>query len=252
MVRLQKYLADCGICSRREAEKLIGSGRVSVNGTTASLGQSVEPETDRVELDGVEIARERLVYVVLNKPRDVVTTAKDTHGRKTVLDFLESVGARVFPVGRLDMDVEGALLLTNDGELAYRLLHPKFEVEKTYVAWVSGNMEPESVARLERGVELEEGLTAPARAKIVSRRHNSTLIRLTLHEGRKREVKRMCEAVGHPVRRMRRVQFAGIGVNGLRLGEWRHLSAKEIVALKRLAGDEPAVRGAKSDPRARK
>jgi len=236
VVRLQKYLAECGVASRREAEKLILGGRVRVNGAVATIGQAVEPESDKIEVDGGPVSQQRLVYIVLNKPRDVVTTAKDTHGRKTVLDLVSGAGARVFPVGRLDMDVEGALLLTNDGELAHRLMHPKFEVEKMYLAWVSGGMTPETAERLAKGVELDDGLTAPAKINIIRQDRDATFIRLTLHEGRKREVKRMCEAVGHPVKTLRRIEFSGIDVSGMRVGEWRHLSRDEVESLRRHAG----------------
>ena len=236
MVRLQKYLAECGVASRREAEKLILAGRVRVNGVVAAIGQTVEPDSDNIEVDGAPVAQQRLVYIVLNKPRDVVTTAKDTHGRKTVLDLVSGAGARVFPVGRLDMDVEGALLLTNDGELAHRLTHPKFEMEKKYLAGVSGRMTLETAARLAKGVEIEDGPTAPAKVEVIRQRDDATLIRLTLHEGRKREVKRMCEAVGHPVKTLRRIEFSGIDVSGMRVGEWRHLSHEEVETLRRHAG----------------
>jgi len=236
VVRLQKYLAECGVASRREAEKLILAGRVRVNGVVAAIGQTVEPDSDNIEVDGAPVAQQRLVYIVLNKPRDVVTTAKDTHGRKTVLDLVSGAGARVFPVGRLDMDVEGALLLTNDGELAHRLTHPKFEMEKKYLAGVSGRMTLETAARLAKGVEIEDGSTAPAKVEVIRQRDDATLIRLTLHEGRKREVKRMCEAVGHPVKTLRRIEFSGIDVSGMRVGEWRHLSHEEVETLRRHAG----------------
>ena len=236
MVRLQKYLAECGVASRREAEKLILDGHVRVNGVVAAIGQTVEPDSDNIEVDGAPVAQQRLVYIVLNKPRDVVTTAKDTHGRKTVLDLVSGAGARVFPVGRLDMDVEGALLLTNDGELAHRLTHPKFEMEKKYLAGVSGRMTLETAARLAKGVEIEDGSTAPAKVEVIRQRDDATLIRLTLHEGRKREVKRMCEAVGHPVKTLRRIEFSGIDVSGMRVGEWRHLSHEEVETLRRHAG----------------
>lgn len=244
MVRLQKYLAECGVASRREAERFITEGRVRVNDTVATLGQSIDPAIDQVTLDGSGVAPQRLVYIVLNKPRGVVTTAKDTHGRKTVLDYVDGAGARVFPVGRLDMDVEGALLLTSDGELAYRLMHPKFEVDKIYVAWVVGRMTPETAARIEKGIQLEDGPTAPARVSILRHRDNATQVRLTLHEGRKREVKRMCEAAGHPVQTLHREQFGGIGLGGIRPGEWRHLSEKEIQSLWERAGLQGAPKGA--------
>ncbi len=236
MVRLQKYLAECGVASRRASETLISEGRVRVNGAVATLGQSVDPATDRVAVDGRELGTDDKVYIVLNKPRNVVTTAKDTHGRRTVLDCVQSSDARLFPVGRLDFDVEGVLLLTNDGELAYRLIHPKFRIEKEYLAWVRGRMEAAAAAQLEQGVELEDGLTAPAKVGVLETRSGNSLVRLIIHEGRKREVKRMCDAVGHPVQTLRRITFAGIECNGLRPGEWRNLTEREITGLMVLVG----------------
>lgn len=236
MVRLQKYLAECGVASRRASEALISAGRVSVNGVTATLGQSVDPAVDRVAVDGREPGADEKVYLVLNKPRNVVTTAKDTHGRRTVLDCVHSTDSRVFPVGRLDFDVEGVLLLTNDGELAFRLIHPKFGIEKEYLAWVRGKMEPAAARRLEQGVELEDGPTAPAKVSVLESRPGNSLVRLIIHEGRKREVKRMCDAVGHPVQTLRRITFAGIEVNGMRPGEWRNLTEEEVAGLKALVG----------------
>lgn len=236
MVRLQKYLAECGVASRRAAEKLIEDGRVTVNAGIAHVGQTIDPESDAIRVDGNPVRTSDKVYVVLNKPEGTVTTAKDTHGRPTVLDLLEGVRARVFPVGRLDMDVEGVLLLTNDGELAYHLAHPKYEVEKTYLVWVNGHMTADVATRLENGVELDDGLTAPARARILNAGLESTLVRLHLHEGRKREVKRMCEAVGYPVRTLHRIAFGNIVDKGLRPGEWRYLDDGEVAGLRRLAG----------------
>ncbi len=236
MVRLQKYLAECGVASRRASEALISAGRVSVNGVTATLGQSVDPDADRVAVDGRELGTDDKVYLVLNKPRNVVTTAKDTHGRRTVLDCVHSTSARVFPVGRLDFDVEGVLLLTNDGELSHRLIHPKFGIEKEYLAWVRGRMEAAAATRLAQGVELEDGPTAPAKVSVLETRSGNSLVRLIIHEGRKREVKRMCDAVGHPVQTLRRISFAGIEVNGLRPGEWRNLTEQEVAGLKALVG----------------
>lgn len=236
MMRLQKYLAACGVAPRREAEGFIASGRVAVNGVPAHVGDSVDPERDVVFFDGRPMRLDEKVYVVLNKPRGVVSTAKDTHSRKTVLDCLTGVGARVFPVGRLDMDVEGVLLLTNDGELAHRIMHPSYEVEKLYMAWVTGKVTPETVARIEKGVELEDGKTSPAKTTILEADEGASLIRLTLHEGHKREVKRLCAAVGHPVRALRRIAVGGVRANGLRPGEWRYLSAHEIGFLRKLTG----------------
>lgn len=236
MLRLQKYLAECGLASRRSAETLIREGRVHVNGQVAILGQSVDPANDHVQVDDSPVRVDHKVYVVLNKPANVITTAKDTHGRKTVMDCLDGLGERVFPVGRLDRDVEGVLIFTNDGEMAHRLMHPRFGVKKVYLAWVYGQVTSETVKRLETGVSLEDGMTAPARAVILNATKNSTLLRLTLHEGRKREVKRMCAAVGHPIETLHRIAFGGIGARGLRPGEWRRLSVLEIDQLRRMVG----------------
>lgn len=234
MVRLQKYLAECGIASRRACEGMIEAGRVAVNGETAHVGQSIEPGTDQITVDGREIGVEEKIYVVLNKPTGFVTSAKDEFGRKTVLDCVRGARVRVFPVGRLDMDVEGVILLTNDGELGHRLIHPSFGVNKVYVAWVRGQVSETTLQRLRAGVDLEDGKSAPAEAVILSSDRQGTQLQLTLHEGRKREVKRMCEAVGHPIRKLRRIAFANIEVDGLRPGEWRYLTAEEIAELRAL------------------
>lgn len=236
MVRLQKYLAQCGVASRRKCEALIEAGHVLVNGQPASLGASVDPETDTVTVDGEAVSLDRNIYVVLNKPKDVVTTAKDPQGRKTVLDCVTGVTSRIYPVGRLDIDVEGVLLLTNDGELAHRLTHPSFEIEKVYMAWVEGRVLPEAVEHLEKGVPLEDGVTAPAKAQVIRENEGKTLVRLTIHEGKKREVKRMCAAVGHPVACLRRVRIGDVGLDELRSGEWRYLRPDEVQRLKSLAG----------------
>lgn len=231
MERLQKYLAACGVASRRAAEKMIEEGRVTVNGVPGVVGQSVCPQFDLVAVDGAAVRVDGKVYVVLNKPANTVTTAKDTHGRKTVLDLVQGAKARVFPVGRLDMDVEGVLLMMNDGELAHRLIHPRYEVEKIYLATVKGHVQFHSVERLRRGVHLEDGMTSPAGAEIVREQGAFTVLRLTLHEGRKHEVKRMCAAVGHPIRSLQRVAFGGIRADGLRPGEWRYMTETEVLNL---------------------
>lgn len=233
MIRLQKYLAECGVASRRASETLIEAGRVSVNGNIASLGCCVQPPNDVVTVDDLPVVPlAEPIYIILNKPRNIITTAKDTHGRSTVLECVEGAKARVFPVGRLDMDVEGALLLTNDGELSHRLMHPRYGVNKVYVACVKGEMTPQTAKRLAQGVSLEDGFTAPAVVTILKCGKYSTQVRLVLHEGRKREVKRMLAAVGHPVKHLERISFAGISTQGLRTGEWRYLSPEEISSLR--------------------
>ncbi len=233
-MRLQRYLALCGIASRRASETLIREGRVTVNGAMAALGSTVDPENDEVRVNGKPIRRERPVYILLHKPKGTITTVDDPQGRKTVLDCLQGVRARVYPVGRLDLDVSGVLLLTNDGELAQRLTHPRYGVTKVYIATVRGHVTDDALRRLETGVPLAEGVSAPARAAILGRDKDTTRLRLTLHEGRKREVKRMCAEVGHDVVKLRRTLFAGIEVGSLRPGQWRWLRPAEVTQLRRL------------------
>ena len=228
-MRLNAYLARAGVASRRRADELIKAGRVRVNGEPGELNTFVTP-SDVVELDGERVAAQRLAYVLLHKPAGVVTTARDPHGRPTVVDLVEH-DARVVPVGRLDADTTGALLLTNDGPLAHRLAHPRYGVEKVYEVDVEGEPSDDALRRLADGVELEDGLTAPAKA----RRLAPGRIELTLHEGRKHQVKRMCEAVGHPVRRLHRTTYAGIGVEGLEPGRWRELTGEEVEQLRKEA-----------------
>jgi 23S rRNA pseudouridine2605 synthase len=225
-VRLNAYLARAGIASRRKADELIKAGRVTVNGEAGQLNTFVEP-ADQVEVDGRAVAPQRLAYVLLHKPAGVVTTASDPQGRPTVVDLVEH-DSRVVPVGRLDADTTGVLLLTNDGELAHRLAHPKYEVEKVYEAEVEGEPSDEVLRRLAEGVELEDGRTAPARV----RRLGPSLVELVIHEGRNRQVKRMLEAVGHPVHRLHRSRYASLTVEDLEPGEWRELSADEVAALR--------------------
>jgi 23S rRNA pseudouridine2605 synthase len=226
-MRLNAYLARAGIASRRKADELIKAGRVRVNGDPGQLNTFVGA-SDRVEVDGKPVEKQRLAYILLHKPAGVVTTASDPHGRPTVVELVEH-GSRVVPVGRLDADTTGALLLTNDGELAHRLAHPRYGVEKTYLADVEGEPHDAALRALEAGVELEDGRTAPARA----RRIGPSRIELTIHEGRKHQVKRMLEAVGHPVERLHRTAYARITADDLRPGEWRELSAAELASLRR-------------------
>jgi len=229
-VRLNAYLARAGVASRRKADELIKAGRVTVNGEPGQLNTFVAAR-DRVELDGQPLARQPLAYVLLHKPSGVVTTASDPHGRTTVVELVAEHGTRVVPVGRLDADTTGALLLTNDGELAHRLAHPRYEVEKVYEADVEGEPSDATLRQLERGVELDDGHTAPARA----RRLTPSRIELAIHEGRKHQVKRMLEAVGHPVTRLHRSRYAGLTLEGLEPGAWRELEPGELARLQSLA-----------------
>ena len=226
-MRLNAYLARAGVASRRKADELIKAGRVRVNGDPGQLNTFVGP-SDRVEVDGRPVARQRLAYVLLHKPAGVVTTASDPHGRPTVVGLVDHE-SRVVPVGRLDADTTGALLLTNDGELAHRLAHPRYGVEKTYLVDVEGEPDDAALCALEAGVELDDGRTAPARA----RRLAPSRVELTIHEGRKHQVKRMLEAVGHPVVRLHRSAYAGITADDLAPGGWRELSAAELASLRR-------------------
>jgi 23S rRNA pseudouridine2605 synthase len=224
-VRLNAYLARAGVASRRGADELIKAGRVRVNGRRGELNTFVGPN-DAVELDGRPLAAQRLAYLLLHKPAGVVTTARDPHGRPTVVELVPAE-PRVVPVGRLDADTTGALLLTNDGPLAHRLAHPRYEVEKVYEAEVEGTPDEPALARLRAGIELEDGLTAPAQARLLA----PTRVELAIHEGRKHQVKRMLEAVGHPVVRLHRSRYAGLTLDGLRPGEWRDLAAAEVRSL---------------------
>jgi 23S rRNA pseudouridine2605 synthase len=226
-VRLNAFLARAGVASRRKADELIKAGRVTVNGEPGQLNTFVA-KRDRVELDGRALHRQALAYVLLNKPAGVVTTARDPQGRPTVVELVADYGTRLVPVGRLDADTTGALLLTNDGELAHRLAHPRYEVEKVYEAEVEGEPSDEALARLEQGVELDDGPTAPARA----RRLGPSRVEIAVHEGRKHQVKRMLAAVGHPVTKLHRSRYAGLTLEGLEPGAWRELEPSELERLR--------------------
>src|SRR3954470_207153 len=229
-VRLNAYLARAGVASRRKADELIKAGRVPVNGERGELNTFVE-KRDRVELDGKPLAKQPLAYVLLHKPAGVVTTASDPQGRPTVVELVAEHPARVVPVGRLDADTTGALLLTNDGDLAHRLAHPRYEVEKVYEAEVEGEPSDETLRRLEQGLELDDGPTAPAKARCLA----GGKVELAIHEGRKHQVKRMLAAVGHPVTRLHRSRYAGLTLEGLELSAWRELEPGEVARLQSLA-----------------
>jgi 23S rRNA pseudouridine2605 synthase len=233
-MRLNAFLARAGVASRRHADELIRERRVTVNGEPGELNTIVD-EDDVVEVDGQRVEKQPLRYILLNKPAGVVTTADDPHGRPTVVDLVPHE-VRVVPVGRLDADTTGALLLTNDGELAHRLAHPSFGVPKVYDVDVGRSPSPDVLAALRHGVDLEDGRTAPAEARIVRRGTRVSRIELTVHEGRKHQVKRMCAAVGLPVQHLHRRRYAGLRLVGLDPGEWRELTPDEVAALRRTAG----------------
>ena len=224
--RLQKVLARSGVASRRVSEDLISSGRVTINGKVATLGDKAR-ELDHIELDGVPLLRDpTLVHYLLHKPRTVVSTASDPEGRETVVDLVSSE-ARIFPVGRLDADSEGLIILTNDGDLTQRLTHPSFGVPKEYLAHVQGVPTPAAIRRLREGIKLEDGVTSPAEVSMPQ----DGLLRLVIHEGRNRQVRRMCEAVGHPVLRLVRVRIGPITDSSLSAGEWRSMTRDEVRSL---------------------
>jgi len=232
-MRLQKFMAEAGVASRRKCEALILEGRVSVNGTVAVLGIQVEPEKDEITLDGQKLAlvTERMV-IAFNKPRGVFCTANDPEGRRTVMDYFHNIPYRLYHVGRLDCDSEGLLFMTNDGELAYKLMHPKFQIEKTYYVVADGVLTNSEAHALEKGVFLEDGMTAPAKIKPAAQRYEGdTAFFLTIHEGRNRQVRRMLAAVGHKTLLLRRVRVGNIELGELKTGQWRYLGAEEIKAL---------------------
>lgn len=240
-LRLHKFLAQCGYGSRRQCEELIRAGRVRVNGVLVrEMGVKIVPGIDRIELDGREVkpCREPLVYYILNKPRGYITTREDERGRCTVYDLLRGVKERVFPVGRLDRDSEGLLLFTNDGELAHRLMHPSFRVEKEYRVWVKGAITDEAIRMLESGLTYEGEHYQPAQVRVVSRAPTTSELTFIIREGKKRQVRRMCLAVGHPVQRLVRVREGCLSLGNLQTGKLRKLSPAEVAMLKQEAGLE--------------
>ena len=235
-IRLQKLIASTGLSSRRKAETLIAAGRVTVNGKVVTeLGTKVDPERDHVKVDGKHLtAAQPFVYLMLNKPKNVMSTLDDPGGRTTVKDFLRGVSVRVFPVGRLDFDSEGLMLLTNHGDLAQALLHPRYHVPKTYLIKVKGILTDEEIARLERGVRLDDGMTGPAFVKKVKKAEQNSWLELTIREGRKHQVKRMLEAIGHVVIKLVRVRMGPLSLGNLEPGEFRFLTDREANALREL------------------
>jgi pseudouridine synthase len=239
LVRLHKFLARCGVGSRRQCEELIRQGLVHVNGVCVTqLGTRINPIRDKISVGGKPIClpTESHVYYILNKPRGVVTTCKDERGRTTVLNLLEGITERVFPVGRLDKESEGLLLLTNDGELAHRLMHPSFRIEKEYFVEVEGCVQDADIAKLEQGISFEGEYYKPARVRVLSRGKDRSMLSVTIAEGRKRQVRRMCLAVGHPVRRLIRLREGCLELGHLPPGKYRSLTPEEVQGLRREVG----------------
>lgn len=243
--RLQKILARAGLASRRAAEQLIQAGRVRVNGKIVTeLGSRADPASDRVEVDGKRIVAEAPVYILLHKPRAVVSTLHDPEGRPTVASLVDALPVRVFPIGRLDYQTSGALLLTNDGDLSAKLLHPRHHVPKTYLVKVKGEMRREDLTRWREGVQLDDGPTLPAEAFVTKREGGHTWFELILREGRNQQIRRMGEATGFPVHRLTRTAFANLTIDGLRAGQWRFLTLAELRDLKSTYGVPKHIRAA--------
>lgn len=231
-VRLQKYIADCGLMSRRAAEKEIAAGNVTVNGVTACIGQSVFPGKDDVCFNGKPIIqKKRFLYYLLNKPQGVLTTMSDEFGRKTVKELLPTT-ERVYPVGRLDKDSEGLILCTNDGDLANKLMHPKYHLKKTYIVNVRGYADNNAIDALRAMREIDGERIAGADVALISRNENASVLRFVIGEGKNRQIRRMCEQCGLSVMQLRRIAIGGLNLNGLDVGKWRHLSSKELAELK--------------------
>ena len=236
-MRLSKYLAQAGLASRRQAEDLIRSGKVKVNGTIVmEMGTCIDPQVDVVEYNNSSLQQEKLIYLLLNKPAGYLSSVGDPRGRKTVIDLLTGITERVYPVGRLDYDTEGLLLLSNDGAFTNYMIHPRYKMEKTYEARVQGKVNEEAMQRLAQGVTLEDGVTAPAGIQAMDRQATSTLLQIVIHEGKKRQVKRMCVAVGHPVIHLRRSAFAFLNLQNVAVGEYRSLKEQEVQRLLQMAG----------------
>ncbi|MCL6638713.1 MAG: rRNA pseudouridine synthase [Firmicutes bacterium] len=241
MERLQKFMARAGVASRRRCEEMIASGMVRVNGRTVTEpGTKVDPSRDRVEVGGERLpaGAQKKVYLALYKPRGYVTTLHDDRGRKTVTDLIKNVQERIYPVGRLDYDSEGLLLLTNDGDFAYTMTHPKHQVPKKYKVRVKGMPSPASLERLASGMMLDDGPTAPAAVRLLGERDGNALLEITIFEGRNRQVRRMCEEIGHPVLRLVRERIGTVVLDGLRPGQYRPLSRRELADLKKMAEEK--------------
>jgi pseudouridine synthase len=234
-IRLNKFLSQAGIASRREADRMIAEGRVKVNSKVVfELGHKIDDQKDKVEVDGRKVKKEQaLIYLMLNKPKGYLVTLKDPIQRPTVKDLVVALKKKVIPVGRLDYDSEGLLLLTNDGELAYRLTHPRYKIRKTYLVKVRGEPNLSKLSKLEKGIFLDGKKTAPAKVLLLEGNPKKSLLKIEIHEGRKREVRRMCEFIGHRVLKLTRIGFAGLKLERLKSGKWRFLKPEEIKKLKK-------------------
>jgi pseudouridine synthase len=229
-IRLQKFIAQCGIASRRKAEELIGAGRIAVDGVRVrEMGIRIIPGKNKITFDGKLVeAKEQLVYYLLNKPKGYVTTLSDPQGRPIVTSLVKDSKARLFPVGRLDLDTEGALILTNDGELAQRIQHPSYDIDKTYEALVKGRPKKDKIALLERGIFLEGKMTSPAAVSVVTKVGKNCLMKITIHEGRKRQVKKMFDFIGYPVLHLKRTAYGKLFLGRMALGDFRQLNPSEL------------------------
>ncbi|HEX3010769.1 MAG TPA: pseudouridine synthase [Syntrophomonadaceae bacterium] len=235
-MKIAHYLARAGIASRRKAEQMVRDKRVKVNGSIIDdPAVRIKPYLDKVEVDSGSVAPEKFVYILLNKPEGYLSAVSDTRGRPTVVELVPD-GKRVYPVGRLDFDSQGLLLLTNDGDFTNHMIHPRYKIEKTYCVWVKGIVKTSELDKLQKGIMLEDGLTAPARAGILEENGGNTLLEITIHEGRKRQIKRMCAAVSHPVLSLTRTGFGFLTLEGVKTGEFRYLNKTEVNRLNQLAG----------------
>jgi 23S rRNA pseudouridine2605 synthase len=234
--RIHKIISEMGIASRRKAEDIIKEGRVTVSGRVATIGMKADPAREHIKLDGKLLSkREPRVYMMFHKPRNVVTSLHDPQGRPTVKDFLKGVKYRVFPVGRLDFDSEGMLFMTNDGDFAHAVLHPSKKISKTYLVKVKGVLEEEEIAKLRKGIKLKKRMTAPAMIKKTRKTEQNSWLEITIHEGRKRQIRRMLDIIGHPVLKLKRVRIDGIQLGGLEPGALRYLTPEEVDMIKREA-----------------
>lgn len=236
MERLQKYLAHAGIASRRTCEEIITAGKVKVNGQVVSeMGIKINPASDIIEVNGKRVEeKEEKIYLLLNKPQGYVTTLRDPQGRPKVTDLVKEVGKRVYPVGRLDFETEGLLILTNDGDITYALTHPKHEIGKTYIALVKGLPDKDKIKRFQKGLRLADGPTAPAKVKFLKKQGSNGLLEITIYEGRNRQVRRMCETIGHPVMHLKRVSMGFLNLDNLEVGKFRNLTKTEVKKLQAL------------------